>query len=171
MQVLMQVPLFDRNQGNIRTARADIASSRADLQTIELTLATQAAQAVAMYRVAQRQADWYEQSILPKARETLQLTQQLYARGEVTFLSLLQAQKILTETELAFVEAQADRWSGAVAIADLLQLEQFPPADNAPAVVPPPGGPESLPPRDPNAGPPPISEPVARPMPIPLPAP
>jgi len=172
VQVLMQVPLFDRNQGNIRTARADIASSRADLRTIELDLATQAAQAIATYRVAQRQADWYEQSILPKARETLQLTQQLYARGEVTFLSLLQAQKILTETELAFVEAQADRWTGAVAIADLLQLEQFPPTGDAPAVVPPPpGGPESLPPRDPNAGPPPMPEPVPRPVPVPLPAP
>ena len=172
VQVMMQVPIFDRNQGNIRTARADIASSRADLRTIELDLATQAAQAVATYRVAQRQADWYEQSILPKARETLELTQQLYARGEVTFLSLLQAQKILTETELAFVEAQSDRWTGAVAIADLLQLEQFPPTGDAPAVVaPPPGGPEALPPRDPNAGPPPIAEPVVRPAPVPLPTP
>jgi hypothetical protein len=54
----------------------------------------------------------------------------------VTFLSLLQAQRILTETELAFVEAQADRWNGAVAIASLLQLEQFPPEADAPAVVP-----------------------------------
>jgi len=172
MQVMMQVPLFDRNQGNIRSARADIASSRADLRTIELDLATQAAQAIAMYRVAQRQADWYEQAILPKARQTLELTQQLYARGEVTFLSLLQAQKILTETELAFVEAQADRWAGAVAIADLLQLEQFPPAADAPAVVTPPaGGPEAMPPRDPNAAPLPRPEPVARPVPVPLPAP
>jgi cobalt-zinc-cadmium efflux system outer membrane protein len=172
MQVMMQVPLFDRNQGNIRSARADIASSRAELRTIELDLATQAAQAIAMYRVAQRQADWYEQAILPKARQTLELTQQLYARGEVTFLSLLQAQKILTETELAFVEAQADRWAGAVAIADLLQLEQFPPAADAPAVVPPPpGGPEAMPPRDPNAKPAAQPEPVARPVPVPLPAP
>ena len=38
-------------------------------------------------------------------------------------------------------------------------------------VVPPPGGLDSLPPRDPNAGPPPMPEPVARPMPVPLPAP
>jgi cobalt-zinc-cadmium efflux system outer membrane protein len=172
VQVMMQVPLFDRNQGNIRSARADIASSRAELRTIELDLATQAAQAIAMYRVAQRQADWYEQAILPKARQTLELTQQLYARGEVTFLSLLQAQKILTETELAFVDAQADRWAGAVAIADLLQLEQFPPAADAPAVVPPPaGGPEAMPPRDPNAKPAAQPEPVARPVPVPLPAP
>jgi len=134
-QVMMAVPLFDRNQGNIRSARADIASSRADLRTIELDLATQAAQAIANYRTAQRLAEWYEQYILPKARETVQLTQTLYGRGEVTFLSLLQAQRILTETELAFVEAQADRWTGAVTIADLLQLQEFPPAVDAPAAI------------------------------------
>jgi cobalt-zinc-cadmium efflux system outer membrane protein len=135
VQVMMAVPLFDRNQGNIRSARADIASSRADLRTIEIDLATQTAQAIATYRTAQRLVEWYEQYILPKARETVQLTQTLYARGEVTFLSLLQAQRILTETELAFVEAQADRWTGAVTIADLLQLEQFPPEADAPAVI------------------------------------
>lgn len=172
MQVMMEVPLFDRNQGAIRSARADIASSRADLRLVELDLANQAAAAIATYRTAQRQADWYEQAILPKARETLQLTQQLYARGEVTFLSLLQAQRILTETELAFVEAQADRWNGAVTIADLLQLEQFPPTSAAPATVPPPaGGPEAMPPRDPNAAPLSMPEPVARPAALPLPSP
>ena len=134
-QVMLAVPLFDRNQGNIRSARADIASSRADLRTIELDLATQAAQAIATYRTSQRLVEWYEQYILPKARETVQLTQTLYGRGEVTFLSLLQAQRTLTETELAFVEAQADRWTGAVTIADLLQLQEFPPAVDAPAAL------------------------------------
>ncbi len=134
-QVMLAVPLFDRNQGNIRSARADIATSRADLRSIELDLATQAAQAIANYRTSQRLTAWYEQYILPKARETVQLTQTLYGRGEVTFLSLLQAQRILTETELAFVEAQLDRWTGAVQIADLLQLQQFPPEADAPAVV------------------------------------
>ncbi|MCE9630944.1 MAG: TolC family protein [Planctomycetia bacterium] len=175
MQVTMAVPLFDRNQGNIRSARADIASSRADLRTIELDLATQTAQTVAVYRTAQRLVEWYEQYILPKARETVQLTQQLYARGEVTFLSLLQAQRILTETELAFVEAQADRWNSAVTIASLLQLDTFPPPPDSPAAVPPPpGGPENMPARDPNQPPPfapPLPEAVNRPEPVPLPAP
>jgi cobalt-zinc-cadmium efflux system outer membrane protein len=135
VQVMMAVPLFDRNQGNIRSARADIAASRANLRTVELELATQTAQAVASYRTSQRLVEWYERYILPKARETVQLTQTLYARGEVTFLSLLQAQRILTETELVFVESQADRWNSAVALASLLQLEQFPPQADAPAVV------------------------------------
>lgn len=134
-QVTVAVPLFDRNQGNIRSARADIASSRAALRTIELDLATQAAQAIANYHTSQRLTEWYEAYILPKARETVQLTQTLYGRGEVTFLSLLQAQRILTETELAFVEAQLDRWTGAVQIADLLQLQEFPPRADAPAAL------------------------------------
>jgi len=134
-QVTVAVPIFDRNQGNIRSARADVATSRANLRSIEIDLATQTAQAIATYRTSQRLVEWYEQYILPKARETVQLTQSLYARGEVTFLSLLQAQKILTETELAFVEAQADRWTGAVTIASLLQLEQFPPEADAPAAI------------------------------------
>jgi len=141
-QVMMEVPLFDRNQGNIRAAQADIAGSRAALRTIELDLATQTAQAVNAYRTARRLVAWYEESILPKARETLQLTQMLYGKGEVTFLSLLQAQRTLTETELAFVEAQAERWSNAVAIADLLQLEVFPPTPAAPAAVEVPVGPD-----------------------------
>jgi len=135
VQVLAAVPLFDRNQGNIRSARADIAAARANLRGVEIDLATQAAQALAQYRTAQQLVAWYEARILPKARETVALTQTLYARGEVTFLSLLQAQKILTETELAFVESQADRWKGAVTIADLLQLDQFPPDADAPAAV------------------------------------
>lgn len=179
LQVMVEVPLFDRNQGNIRSARADIASSRANLRSIELDLATQTAQIMANYRTAQRLVSWYEEFILPKARQTVQLTQQLYARGEVTFLSLLQAQRILTETELAFVESQADRWSGAVAVADLLQLEVFPPTLEAPAAAPADfrmelGDDGRRVGRDPNQPPMPLVPPpaAAAPEPIqPLPAP
>ncbi|MBU6277449.1 MAG: TolC family protein [Planctomycetes bacterium] len=135
VQVMAAVPLFDRNQGNIRSARADIAQARAALRGVELDLAARTATALAQYRTAQQLAAWYETRILPQARETVALTQTLYARGEVTFLSLLQAQKILTETELTFVEAQAERWRGAATIADLLQLDEFPPDDDAPAAL------------------------------------
>ena len=133
MQVMIEVPLFDRNQGNIRSARADIAGARADLRTIELDLAVQAATQLAHYRTAQRLVGWYEQDILPKARETVDLTQSLYGSGEVTFLSLLQAQRILTETELVYVDTQETRWRAAVQLADLLQLEEFPPGPTVPS--------------------------------------
>ena len=137
-QVMMTVPLFDRNQGNIRTARADIAKAQADLRNVELDLAMQTAQVMAEYRTAQRMVAWYAESILPKARETVSIMQMLYSQGEVNFLRLLEAQRILTETELTFVDAQERRWTGAVAIASLLQLEEFPPRGNDPAAREPP---------------------------------
>lgn len=170
-QVMMAVPLFDRNQGNIRAAQADISVSRAKLRTIELDLATQTAQTVNAYRISRRLAAWYEESILPKARETVALTQMLYGKGEVTFLSLLQAQRTLTETELAFVEAQAERWSNAVAIADLLQLEVFPPTPAAPAAIEGAVGPEERPAANPRGLVPPAAAGDQPPPPPPQPLP
>jgi outer membrane protein, heavy metal efflux system len=161
-QVMLEVPLFNRNQGSIRAAAADIAVARADMRNVELDLAARAAETMNIFRRAQRTAVWYEEGILPKARETVEVTQLLYGQGEVTFLSLLQAQKILTELELAYVEAQAERWTSAVEIANLLQLEVFPPVGDVPAGRAFEGGPKEA---VPNVGdrPPPVPEPLPAP--------
>ena len=154
---MLSVPLFDRSQGTIRAARASIATARAELRSVEIDLADQTAKALNEYRQARRLAEWYQELILPKARETVRVTQLLYSQGELTFLRLLEAQRILTETELAYVDAQLARWRGAVEIADLLQLEVFPPTQDPPATTDlefldegrgPPGGPlpEPMPP-------------------------
>jgi cobalt-zinc-cadmium efflux system outer membrane protein len=127
VELMVEVPLFNRNQGNIRTTRAEIASARADLRDIELTLAETTANTIAIYRTSQRQTRWFEEYILPKARETVAVTQLLYSQGEITFLNLLEAQRILNQTELDYVQAQEDRWRAAVEIANLLQLPSFPP--------------------------------------------
>ena len=132
VELMVEVQLLNRNQGNIRTARAGIATARADLRDIELTLAETTANTVEIYRTSQRQTRWFEEYILPKARETVSLTQLLYAQGEVTFLNLLEAQRILNQTELEYVQAQEDRWRAAVEIANLLQLPSFPPTPNDP---------------------------------------
>ena len=132
VELMVEVPLFNRNQGNIRTTRAEIASARADLRDIELTLAETTANTIATYRTSQRQTRWFEEYILPKARETVAVTQLLYSQGEIKFLNLLEAQRILNQTELEYVQAQEDRWRGAVEIANLLQLESFPPTADAP---------------------------------------
>jgi len=157
VEVMLSVPLFDRSQGTIRAARAGIATARAELRSVEIELADQTAKALNEYRQARRLAEWYQELILPKARETVRVTQLLYSQGELTFLRLLEAQRILTETELAYVDAQLARWRGAVEIADLLQLEVFPPTQDSPATTDlefldegrgPPGGPlpEPMPP-------------------------
>ena len=135
LEVSCTIPLFNRNQGNIRAARAEIAKARAGLQSVEIGLADQTARIINEYRQARRQAEWYQELILPKARETVRVTQFLYSEGELTFVRLLEAQRILTETELSYVQSQGTRWKSAAEIASLLQLEDFPLTMSTPAAI------------------------------------
>jgi cobalt-zinc-cadmium efflux system outer membrane protein len=135
MQVMIEVPLFNRNQGNVRAATARVSEAVADFRQVQLELAMLTAEAVAGYRTGQQLVRKYERDILPAARENLGLTQRLYAAGEVSFLSLFEAQRVLIDTELAYLDALERRWSHAVMIADLLQLDTFPFDAAAPATV------------------------------------
>ena len=125
-QVTMTVPLWDRNQGNIRAAQAQVGRAMADARRVQTTLAGQAAEALARYRSALQQVERYTNVILPKSRESLRLTQELYDRGQIDFLRLLQAQRTLSEVNLNYIDAQQARWIAAADIANLLQVEKFP---------------------------------------------
>lgn len=125
-QVTLAIPLWNKNQGNITTAQASLAGARANLQRVELQLAELSADALSTYQTASQLVDQYEHEILPKARETLELSQGLYAQGQIDFLRLLQSQKTLLDAELAKIDAQEQRWVAAAALAGLLQEEAFP---------------------------------------------
>jgi outer membrane protein, heavy metal efflux system len=125
-QINVSVPLWNKNQGQIFAAEAELAGSRAELQRVELDLGQQAAEALASYQTAVQLVDRYDQQILPRARETQQISQNLYAQGQIDFLRLLQSQKTLLEAELARIDAQEQRWVSAALIANLLMEEVFP---------------------------------------------
>lgn len=124
-QVTMAVPLFNRNQGNIRSAQANIGVASQQLQRVQNELSSQVAMALGNYLQAQQRVIRYEQQILPRARQIQQMAAQAYAQGEFDFLRLLQTQRTYLETNLAYVNAQEERWTAAATIAGLLQVEPF----------------------------------------------
>lgn len=125
-QFTMSVPLYDRNQGGIRSARAETARAVAGLQRTEAELSQEAAAALGQYAAASAQVEIYEKQILPKSREVFQVNRNLFQQGQTDFLRLLQSQRTLIESDLGYLEAQQMRWTAAATIAGLLQLEQFP---------------------------------------------
>jgi outer membrane protein TolC len=68
----------------------------------------------------------YQQGILPRARETVDLTQRLYEAQQIDFLRLLSAQRTLSDVNIGYIDAQAARWDAAAELANLLQMEHFP---------------------------------------------
>jgi cobalt-zinc-cadmium efflux system outer membrane protein len=125
-QLSLSVPLWDRNQGAIRAARAETMRAAAGLERTETELAEQTARALGEYAAATIEADFYENRIKPKARDVFQVNQKLFAQGQTDLLRLMQTQRTLIEADLGAVDAQETRWKAAAKLAGLLQLEQFP---------------------------------------------
>ena len=124
--VSLPIPVWNRNQGNIAAAHAEVGKAMAGFSVTQNELTKDLAGALARYRAAQQLVDRYEQRILPAAEEARKIIEAGYDQGEFDFLRVLQAQRTLVETNLGYVKAQEDRWAAAAEVANLLQLEQFP---------------------------------------------
>ncbi len=126
VSIEMPIPIWNRNQGNIRSARAAISSASERVQGTYNELVGQLAMAVGRYEAAAQQSKRFEQAIIPKARESLELTRKGIAGGQLSFLTLLQAQRSNAEADLGKVNSLETLWISAAEIAGLLQREAFP---------------------------------------------
>jgi len=112
--------LFDRNQGNVHRARAELAAARQEVRRVSLSLEHRLADAFQHYADARQQAEQYEREILPDARDCLDLVRQGYRQGEFGYLELLTAQRTYFETNLAHVHALTGVWVNAARIEGML---------------------------------------------------
>lgn len=124
--VEMPIPVWNRNQGGVRAARAAVSSAGEQVQRTYNDLAAQLATAVGRYEAASQQTRRIQNAIIPKARESLELTRKGVAAGQFGFLTLLQAQRSNAEADLGLIQSLEALWTSAAEIAGLLQLETFP---------------------------------------------
>lgn len=104
----MPLPVFDRNQGAIREARARRAQSDAQLQAA-LVRVRGTLYAVYQEMVAAREsAESLRNEAIPQAQIALEQTQSGYERGRFSFLELLTAQQELLELRQAAIDSAAD---------------------------------------------------------------
>ncbi len=99
------VPAWNRNQGAIRAAYHEVAVMEHSLSQLELDLRTRLAPAFERYLNAQNQVAKYQSKILPGTKEALDLTRRQYQNGEAEFVTLLTAERIYSERNLAYLEA------------------------------------------------------------------
>jgi outer membrane protein, heavy metal efflux system len=132
VQVGVPVPVFDRNQGNIRAAEADWVAASQEIERIELQLQDQLAVAYRRYRNARRQAARYRQSIIPKAERSLRLVSGAYDLGQVEYLTLLIAQQTYVQTTLANVDSLRELQTAAAVIEGQLLSGSLSNSDESP---------------------------------------
>jgi cobalt-zinc-cadmium efflux system outer membrane protein len=132
--VSLPIPIWNRNQGNIMAAEAELIRARRDVDRVRLSLADRFAAAWARYRNALAQVERYGQrlsddeakrilnlrgaerqqalqahpEILPRAQLALVLATEGWQRGEFNYMQVLTAQRTLTQATLASVRSLAD---------------------------------------------------------------
>jgi cobalt-zinc-cadmium efflux system outer membrane protein len=122
----MPIPVWNKNQGNIQAARADVGRAIQAASQLQNIVARDMAEAIARFRAADQRVRRYEERIMPKAADGVRLIQQGFQTGQFDFLRLLQAQRLLVEADLGYIEALESRWNAAAEIAGLAQVEEFP---------------------------------------------
>lgn len=120
------IPVWDRNQGNIRAAKANNRDATANVLVVQNKLLFQAADALGRHRAAVEVAEQIRQGILPTAQEYQRRVQTGYANAIYSVIQLFQAQRSLFEANLRYVDALENVWSTAAELSNLLQLERFP---------------------------------------------
>lgn len=119
----LPLPVWDRNEGNIQAAQARVGGAVQTVGRTQADLVEQLAEAFRTYASAKKRAELYRTSILPRSRETYNLTLNAYRAGQFSYLRVLEAQNATVEVNLEYNRSLGEVWQAASEIAGLLQLE------------------------------------------------
>jgi len=108
VSVSVPIPIFNRNQGNILKAQAELVAAQNEVRRVELDLHDRLASVFEHYVNSRQRVDAYLERILPKARKSLDLIGTGYRQGEFDYLTLLTAQRTYFNAVLNYVKNLRD---------------------------------------------------------------
>ncbi len=125
-QFSVPVPLYNRNQGNIVAAQAEVGRAAQEVERVQADLATRLAAAWGRYAAAKQRAERYKTAIRANADRAFQIAQDAFKGGVFEYLRVLQAQRTAVEANLEYIRALGEAWRAASEIAGLALEEQWP---------------------------------------------
>jgi cobalt-zinc-cadmium efflux system outer membrane protein len=102
------LPLFNRNQGEIERARQEQRRIEARLRELEASIALEIENAWESFTAARKLLADIERDMLIQAREVRDTTEYSYRRGEASLIEFLDAQRAFNETMQAYQDARAE---------------------------------------------------------------
>lgn len=103
--ISMALPVFDRNQGDINAAKAEIAARKSENQAIEIRLKSILSQNYEDLQAAYAEANSLQSRILPMAENTFEAINYGYRQGQFEFLEVLDAQRTLIDLREQLIDS------------------------------------------------------------------
>lgn len=127
IQLGIQLPISDRNQGNIRTARARVAAAGESLRATENDLQGKLAEAFGRYEANVKIARSYREQVLPDLVQAYRgLVRQFQVEPEkVGFNDIVVAQQNISQAIQAYQAALEAQWKAVVDLSAIGQLDEL----------------------------------------------
>ena len=132
LEIGVPLPIFDRNQGNISTAEAQLRLAESEVKRSELSLRQRLAAAFRTYRDAVRTAEAYRAGILVQAQQSYQLYRARFQEMSAAYPQVLISRRNLGQIRSDYVRSLVDAWQHAVLLEGLLLTDGL----EAPKAIP-----------------------------------
>ncbi|MER0170300.1 MAG: TolC family protein [Nitrosomonas sp.] len=106
--VMIPLPLFDRNQGNLKEAYQRVDKAVDEQVATDIRLRTELAQSYETMSAVWNEINILRDEILPGARSAFNVMRRGYELGKFGLLELLDAQRVLFQNQLLYVRALAN---------------------------------------------------------------
>jgi cobalt-zinc-cadmium efflux system outer membrane protein len=123
LSVGVRLPVFDKNQGNIRATAAQVAYAQAEVGRVELSLRQRLAHTYARYRTAQAVVQSYREGNLPEARQAYELYLESFRGRRAAWPQVLVAQRTYFQISVDYVGALEQLRRAEVSVLGLLLVD------------------------------------------------
>jgi outer membrane protein, heavy metal efflux system len=112
-EVGLRIPIFNRNQGAIAEASAELDFAEREARRVELMLRARTASAFRAYQNALSVAIEYREQIVPRSRQAYELYLASFRQMAAAYPQALIAQRTFFQTQAEYVRALVDVWRNA----------------------------------------------------------
>ena len=119
-EVGVQIPIFNRNQGNVAAAMADAERARLEQQRVSLTLRERASTVIDEYANAKLMAMTYREEILPRAKKAYTLMLEKYGQMLAAYPRVVETQRKLYALHSEYILSLERLWTTGIALEGFL---------------------------------------------------
>jgi len=101
----VRIPVFNRNQGNIATAKADTERAKREVERVKLVLRERAASVVQNYTFSQIAVERYKNQMIPRAQKAYEMYTKKYQEMAAAYPQVIFSQRTLMQLEVSYITA------------------------------------------------------------------
>jgi cobalt-zinc-cadmium efflux system outer membrane protein len=119
-EVGVQIPIFNRNQGNVQASRAGVERAQREVQRVQLVLRERAATLLQNYVTSRSTVERYRNHMIPRARKAYELYLKNYGGMAAAYPQVLISQRTLFQLQTDYIAALENLWGNATALKGFL---------------------------------------------------